>query len=121
MGFFTNMSGFGELRIYEGDGTAGRVLQTLRVSVAGSAQPGMTWNRRCVNLPVTGGRRYTFELRPDRNTLPDPYGVAVGSPNLDPGGRLGLNDPSGSYPTEFNAVFRTWVDAGAAREKGAGR
>src|SRR5262249_45936988 len=121
VGPFSQLPGFGELRVYEGDGTAGRVLQTLRGSVDGAARPGVTWNRRCVNAPVAGGRRYTFEFKPDRGTLPDPYSVVIDTKNSYSGGRLGLNDPTGSYPTENNAVFRTWVDTSAAGKKGAGR
>jgi hypothetical protein len=109
MGFFNNMSGDGVLRIYAGSGTVGALLQTLNVPVIGVTQQPVTWNSWAVDVPVTAGLEYTFELTPNPLTLPDPYGVCVGAPNPYPGGDLGLNDPSGTYETSFDAVFRTWV------------
>jgi hypothetical protein len=120
MGFFNAMSGSGELTIYEGVGTSGQVLQTRKVNVVG-LDGGVTWNRWTVHVPVIAGRRYTFEFRPDPKTLPDPYGVTTGPANAYPGGSLGGSDPSGSVATDFNAVFRTWVDISAAGKKGAGK
>src|SRR5262249_59467719 len=49
LGFFNKMSGAGELRIYEGAGTSGEVLQTLKVNVVGLDQREVTWNRWSVN------------------------------------------------------------------------
>jgi len=109
MGFFNDMSGDGTLRIYAGEGTSGAVLQTLNVPVVGITQPPVTWNNWTVNVPVVAGQLYTFELTPNPLTLPDPYGVAIGSNNPYPSGVFGLNDPSGSYPTSFDTVFRTFV------------
>ena len=121
MGFFNKMSGAGELRIYEGGGTSGKVLQTLKVNVVG-LEGGVTWNRWSVNVPVVGGRRYTFEFRADGKTMPDPYVVAnSGSSDPYPGGRFGVTDPSGSYAMDFDALFRTWVETGAGGKKGAGQ
>jgi len=109
MGFFNDMSGSGELQILSGDGTAGPVLQTLTVSVLGITQPEVTWNAWVVNVPVTAGSRYTFKFTPNAATLPDPYGVAIGVGNPYPGGDMGVDDPSGSYRTDFDMVFRTFV------------
>ena len=62
-----------------------------------------------VNVPVVAGLQYTFCLTPNAATLPDPYGVALGSPNPYTGGILGLNDPSGCYADTDDVVFRTYV------------
>jgi hypothetical protein len=109
MGFFNDMSGNGTLRIYAGEGTTGAVLQTLNVPVVGITQPPVTWDNWTVNVPVVAGQIYTFELTPNPQTLPDPYGVAIGASNPYPRGVLGLNDPSGSQTTSFDTVFRTFV------------
>lgn len=109
MGFFNDMSGSGQLIILSGDGTSGPVLQTLTVPVRGITQPEVTWNTWAVNVPVTAGSLYTFEFTPNAATLPDPYGVAIGVGNPYPRGVMGLDDPSGSYRTDFDLVFRTFV------------
>lgn len=109
MGFFNDMSGDGTLRIYEGRGTHGALMQTLAVPVIGITQRDPTWNQWGVSAPVTAGVEYTFEFTPNPNTLPDPYGVCIGTPNPYPRGVFGLNDPSGSYETDFDMVFRTYV------------
>ena len=110
MGFFNDMSGSGQLQIFDGQGTSGTLLQTLVVPVIGITQPGVTWNYwTTVDVPVLAGQMYTFNLIPDAATLPDPYGVAIGALNPYPGGVMGLNDPSGSYPTDYDVVFRTYV------------
>jgi len=109
MGFFNDMSGSGRLDILSGDGTAGKVLQTLTVPVVGITQPNVTWNQWMVRVRVTAGSVYTFKLTPDAATLPDPYGVAIGAGNPYLGGVMGLDDPSGSYRTDFDVVFRTFV------------
>lgn len=109
MGFFNDMSGSGQLQILSGDGTAGPVLQTLTVPVLGKTQPAVTWNAWAVNVLVTAGAHYTFNFTPNSATLPDPYGVANGVANPYPGGAMGLNDPSGSYRTDVDLVFRTFV------------
>ena len=117
MGFFNNMSGNGTLRIYSGQGTAGAMLETLTVPVIGITQPEVTWNDWTVSVPIQAGLQYTFELTPNSATLPDPYGVAIGTGNPYAGGLMGLNDPSGSYPlTDFDLVFRTWVSASSIPE-----
>lgn len=109
MGFFNNMSGQAQLQIFAGEGTAGMLLQTLSIPVIGLTQPGVTWNAWSVSVPVQAGLQYTFCITPNAATLPDPYGVALGTSNPYSGGVLGVNDPSGSYPTNFDAVFRTYV------------
>jgi hypothetical protein len=121
MGCYNGKSGAGELRIYEGAGTSGEVLQALKVNMVGVVQLEETWTRWSVNVPIVAGRRYTFEFKPDPKTLPDPYGVALGSQDPYPSGRFGVNDPSGSYASDFDAQFRTWVDTGAGGKKGAGQ
>jgi hypothetical protein len=108
MGFFNDISGSGQLQILAGDGTSGQVLQTLTVPVH-SVSAGVNWNSWLVNVPVQAGAVYTFNFTPDAATLPDPYGVAIGANNPYPGGVMGLNDPSGSYRTDFDLVFRTYV------------
>ncbi|HZI21526.1 MAG TPA: hypothetical protein VFD76_03390 [Gemmatimonadales bacterium] len=107
MGFFNDMSGSGQLQVLSGDGSAGPVLQTLTVPVRGITQSPVTWNAWAVSVSVTAGLRYTFRFTPNAATLPDPYGVALGSSNPYPGGVMGTDDPSGSYRTDFDAVFRT--------------
>lgn len=109
MGFFNDMSGSGQLDILSGDGTAGSVLQTLTVPVVGFTQPGVTWNTWTVRVRVTAGSVYTFKFTPNSATLPDPYGVAIGVGDPYPRGVMGLDDPSGSYRTDFDVVFRTFV------------
>ena len=109
MGFFNNMSGNAQLRILSGTGTGGAVLQSLTVSVVGLTQTAVTWNSWVVSVPVQAGFQYTFQVIPNRSNIPDPYGVALGSNNPYSGGVLGVDDPSGSYPTAFDAVFRTFV------------
>ncbi len=111
MGFFNDMSGDGMLRIYSGEGTTGSLLQELAVPVVGITQQEVTWNSWAVNVSIEQGSQYTFELTPNPMTLPDPYGVAIGTPNPYANGVFGLNDPSGSYTTNFDAVFRTYVNS----------
>ena len=109
MGFFNNMAGSGQLQILSGDGTAGSVLQTLTVPVVGVTQPAVTWNAWTVRVRVTAGSSYTFKFTPNAATLPDPYGVAIGTGDPYLRGVMGLDDPSGSYRTDFDVVFRTFV------------
>lgn len=109
MGFFNNMSGDGALQIIAGDGTAGAVLQTLNVPVVAYTNGQVSWNSWTVDAPSIAGQMYTFNFTPNPATLPDPYGVCIGSPNPYPSGVMGLNDPSGSYRTDFDVCFRTYV------------
>jgi hypothetical protein len=114
MGFFNDMSGDGLLEVREGEGTAGPVLWSGNVPVVGVTGPGVTWNAWDVNASVLGGALYTFELTPNAATLPDPYGVAIGSTNPYPLGVMGIDDPSGSYPLTFDLDFRTYMGGSAA-------
>lgn len=117
MGFFNDMSGDGTLRIYSGQGTSGAILETVTVPVAGITQPQVTWNDWGVSVPIEAGLQYTFELTPDASTLPDPYGVAIGTANPYAGGLMGLNDPSGTYPiADFDLVFQTKVSTSLVSE-----
>ena len=135
MGFFNEMSGYGQLRIILGEGTGGMLLQSLQVPVVGVTQPEVTWNAWVVDVPVVAGQQYTFSFTPNPLTLPDPYGVALGPAFVscdpsqerctvdpaDPLGRpvkpfdpyprgvAGSDDPSGSYRTNTDLVFRTYV------------
>ena len=109
MGFFNDMSGQAQLDVIEGDGPTGAILQSLTVPVVGVTAPGVTWNSWAVNVQVVSGAAYTFRITPDAATLPDPYGVAIGATDPYPGGVMGIDDPSGSYPTPFDVVFRTWL------------
>ncbi len=105
VGFFGAMSGDGQLMVYAGEGIGGRILQSAAVTVV--SQSSTTWNVWNVNVPVVSGNQYTFQFVPNPATLPDPYGVAIGSGYI--GGYLGTTDPSGSSPTQFDWVFQTYV------------
>jgi len=116
MGFFNDISGDGTLQIFDGQGTSGTLLQTLVVPVIGITQPDVTWNYwTTVNVPVVAGQMYTFNFIPDAATLPNPYGVALGAPDPYPGpppyagGVMGENIPSANQTTNFDLVFRTYV------------
>lgn len=114
MGFFNDMSGAALLQIFAGDGTMGTLLQSLNVPVTGITQTPVTWNVWGVDVSVVARSHYTFNIIPDAATLPDPYGVAIGDPNPYVGGVMGGNDPTGSHRTDFDVVFRTFVDPAVA-------
>jgi hypothetical protein len=107
LGFFNDMSGRAQLDVYHGEGRDGTVLQSLQVTVTGITQKSVTWNTWKTQAPVVKGEVYTFSITPV--SLPDPYGLALGSHNPYSGGALGVDDPSGSHPTKFDAVFRTFI------------
>ena len=111
MGFFGSMSGSATLRIRAGSGTGGAVLEALIVPVFTAPGGALTYDAWSVAVAVQAGSQYTFQITPDAATLPDPYGVALGSGNPYAGGALGVDDPSGTYPTNFDATFRTYVSA----------
>jgi hypothetical protein len=111
MGFFNDMQGIGVLELREGEGSTGPVLQSLVVPVVGHDGGGVSWNSWAVDVPVTAGATITWTFTPDASTLPDPYGVAIGSTNPYPGGVMALVDPSGTWITPFDVVFRTHVDS----------
>lgn len=108
MGFFNAMSGYALLEVRAGDGSAGAVLASQRVPVT-AVDGGVSWNAWTVSVPITAGELYTFEVTPEAATLPDPYGVCVAMSNPYPRGTMGLDDPSGSYRTDFDLVFKTYV------------
>ncbi len=109
MAFFTAMSGTALMQVRSGAGTQGAVLQTQTIAV--TSANALTWDAWAVSVPVTTGAQYTFQITPNAANLPDPYGVALASGNLYSGGILGIDDPSGTYPTNFDAVFKTYVTA----------
>ena len=109
MGFFNFMSGTGTFNIYSGTGTGGTLLQTQPVTVAGT---GNFFHTFLTSVPVTSGAIYTFHFIPIQGGgLPDPYGVQVQSPGSYSGGELNIVDPSGTYPTGFDMVFKTYVSS----------
>jgi hypothetical protein len=110
MGFFNDMAGQGRLDVREGSGTAGAVLFSAMVPVVGITAPGPTWNAWDVDAAVTAASTYTFQITPDAATLPDPYGVCIGSGDPYAGGTMGIDDPSGSYEMPFDVVFRIHLD-----------
>ena len=112
MGFFNAISGDATLRLYAGEGTGGALLQSLDVPIVSKAQAAASWNQWSVDVPVNAGSMYTFEITPNASTIPDPYGVALGTVGSYSGGHLGLNDPSGITLTDFDALFRTFVSPG---------
>ena len=107
MGFFNAMTGTSTLNIYAGTGTGGTLLQTQLVTVSGT---GNFFQAFSVWVPVISGSEYTFQFIPTQGgTLPDPYGVQVESPGTYAGGEMEISDPSGTYTTGFDMVFKTYV------------
>lgn len=108
VGFFNAMSGTGIFNIYNGSGIGGTILQTQQVTVTGSGNFFFTFP---LSVSVTSGSVYTFQFIPIQGGgLPDPYGVQVENPGTYPGGELNIIDPSGTYPTGFDMVFKTYVN-----------
>ncbi|HMT30046.1 MAG TPA: hypothetical protein PKD91_12280, partial [Bacteroidia bacterium] len=61
---------------------------------------------------------YTFQFIPIQGGgLPDPYGVQVENPGTYPGGEMHIVDPSGTYPTGFDMVFKTFVTVSTLLEE----
>ncbi|MBL0340123.1 MAG: T9SS type A sorting domain-containing protein [Bacteroidetes bacterium] len=107
MGFFNPMSGTGIFNVYNGSGINGAILQTQQVTVTGS---GNFFYAFPLSVSVTSGLVYTFQFIPIQGGgLPDPYGVQVENPGTYQGGELNIIDPSGTYPTGFDMVFKTYV------------
>ena len=109
VGFFNDISGVGTLEIRAGDGSSGPILQSVIVPVFGTTRPAVTWNAWSVSVPIQAGVVYTFRFTADPKTVADPYSAAIGASDPYNGGVMGLDDPSGSYRTEFDLVFRTYV------------
>ncbi len=107
VGFFNAMTGTGTLNIFAGIGTAGALLQTQTVTVSGTSNFFQSFS---VSVPVTSGSVYTFQFIPAQGGgLPDPYGVQIENPGTYSGGQMELTDPSGTYITGFDMVFKTYV------------
>lgn len=110
MGFFNNIAGNGRLIIFTGAGPEGTILETLPVTVTSITGTGVSWNDWTVDVPVVAGSQYTFMFTPNAATIPDPYGVCIGSEDSYAGGNLYLQDSSGAVTKFFQSVFRTYVD-----------
>ncbi len=108
VGLFNFMNGTGIFRVYEGIGTAGTILSEDTVLISGDGNFFFPFD---VSVPITAGLNYTFHLKPILNGgLPDPYGVQVQNPRTYTTGEMYLVDPSGSYATGFDMVFKTYVE-----------
>lgn len=109
IGFFNPMTGTGTLNIFSGTGTGGALLQTQTVIVSGSGNFFQTFP---VSVPVIAGFVYTFQFIPIQGGgIPDPYGVQVENPGSYSSGEMFITDPSGTYPTGFDMVFKTYVSS----------
>lgn len=107
IGFFNFISGTGTFNIFSGTGTSGTLLQTQQVTVTGS---GNFFFPIATAVPVVAGSIYTFQFIPIQGGgIPDPYGVQVENPGTYLFGEMYLVDPSGTYPTGFDMVFKTYV------------
>lgn len=107
-GFFTYINGTGYWTVWEGSGTGGVMLdsQALNIYCSGG---------NCLiafeeNIAITAGNTYTFQIRGGPG-MPDPYGLQIGAGNPYVNGDMGFVDPSGTYLTEFDWVFKTYVES----------
>lgn len=106
MGFFNYISGVGVVNFYAGNGITGTLLNTQNVNVnCPSGNCMITFNE---NSPITAGNAYTFQFIPGAG-MPYPYGVQVQNPGTYNNGELFITDPSGTYPTGMDMVFKTYV------------
>ncbi|MBX7227911.1 MAG: hypothetical protein K1X55_17895, partial [Chitinophagales bacterium] len=109
IGFFNYINGSGVLKIYQGDGISGTVLFSQNVSV--SCPSGSCLIPFDVgSIPIVAGETYTFHFIPGVG-IPDPYGVQSMVPGNYSNGYFGLIDPSGTYDTGFDMIFRTHVQS----------
>ena len=106
MGFFNAINGSGVLNVFAGTGTGGTLLDSRTVNVV--CVSGNCLIPFTVSAPVVAGQVYTFQFMPGSG-IPDPYGVQVVNPGTYAGGEMDLVDPSGTSPTGFDMVFKTWV------------
>ncbi|MGB3076688.1 MAG: T9SS type A sorting domain-containing protein [Chitinophagales bacterium] len=108
-GFFTYINGTGYWTVWEGSGTSGAMLdsQALNISCSG----GNCLLSFTEDIPITAGETYTFQIRGGPG-MPDPYGLQIGAGNPYTNGVMGFVDPSGTYLTEFDWVFNTYVASG---------
>ena len=107
VGFFNAMTGTGTFKVFAGSGTSGSMLQSQTVTVSGTGNFFFSFN---LSVPVVQGSVYTFQFIPIQGGgLPDPYGVQVQSPGTYAGGEMRITDPSGTTPTGYDMVFKTYV------------
>lgn len=108
-GFFTLIDGTGYWTVWEGEGTGGLMLDSQELNIYCSG--GNCLLAFYENIEVTEGNTYTFQIRGGTG-MPDPYGLQIGAGNPYSDGVMGFVDPSGTYLTEFDWVFNTWVSGG---------
>jgi hypothetical protein len=108
-GFFNDISGDGFLQIYVGEGTQGSLLQSVSVPVVSTTQSSVSWNSWSVSAPVLAGLQYTFNFVPNEATMPNPYGIAIGTGDRYLEGTHGQDYPDYSNTDNFDLVFRTYV------------
>jgi len=110
-GFFTLIDGTGYWTVWEGSGTGGTMLDSQVVNIYCSGGNCLLSFEE--NIPVTEGDIYTFQIRGGPG-MPDPYGLQIGSGNPYADGEMGFVDPSGTYLTDFDWVFNTYVQGGGS-------
>ncbi len=114
VGLFNFMNGTGIFRIYEGIGIAGSILSEDTVLISGDGNFFFPFD---VYVPVTASSNYTFHLIPILGGgLPDPYGVQVENPGSYSSGDMYIVDPSGSYSTGFDMIFKTYLEINTGME-----
>ncbi|MFM2286824.1 MAG: Secretion system C-terminal sorting domain [Bacteroidota bacterium] len=108
VGLFNFMNGTGIFKVYEGIGPTGNVLSEDTVLISGDGNFFFPFD---VSIPITAGSDYSFHLIPIlTGGLPDPYGVQADVPGTYANGEMYLVDPSGSYATGFDMIFKTYVE-----------
>jgi hypothetical protein len=108
-GFFTFIDGTGYWTVWEGSGTGGTMLDSQAVNIYCSG--GNCLLSFDENIEIVEGNTYTFQIRAGTG-MPDPYGLQIGAGNPYTEGTMGFVDPSGTYLTDFDWVFNTWVESG---------
>lgn len=108
-GFFTFIDGTGFWTVWEGSGTGGTMLDSQVVNIY--CNGGNCLLSFEENIEVVEGNTYTFQIRGGTG-MPDPYGLQIGAGNPYTQGTMGFVDPSGTYLTDFDWVFNTWVESG---------
>ncbi len=108
MGFFNYISGVGVVNLYAGNGITGTLLNTQNVNV--NCPSGNCMITFFENTSITAGTAYTFQFIPGAG-MPYPYGVQVQNPGTYGDGELFITDPSGTYATGMDMVFKTYVGA----------
>lgn len=113
MGFYSPVSGHGQLQILDGEGISGTVLQTLTVTMFDYTDFEIAWLKwKNINVQVTAGHQYTFNLiTTDAASLPTPNRVAINN-GYDIMGYGIYSDPypgGTSMQTGSDLLFRTCV------------